>query len=90
MDEYTTRIDQIADSGTVDMGFHHTPLPESERNVADINKDWFVDLDDVVITALQWLQVPDVPSADIAPEPLDNFVDYQDFAVIQQNWQWPQ
>jgi hypothetical protein len=87
LDEYTTRTDQVTDAGVVDMGFHYVALSE---NVADLNKDWRVALDDVLILALQWLDVPGEPSADIAPDPLDNFVDYQDFGVIQQNWQWPQ
>jgi hypothetical protein len=84
MDEYTTRTDRVGDDGLVDMGYHYLGV-----NIADLNGDDNVDLDDVLIMALQWLDTPGIPSADIAPEPLDNFVDYQDFGVIQQNWQWP-
>ena len=53
---------------------------------ADIDSSGDVDMGDLIIMALQWLDVPGIPSADIAPEPLDNFVDYQDFAVVEQNW----
>ena len=87
MDEYTTRTDQVTDAVIVDMGYHYVPLLE---NVADINGDWYVNEVDLLLMALQWLDAPGIPSADLAPVPLDNFVDYQDFGVIQQNWQWPQ
>jgi hypothetical protein len=87
LDEYTTRTDQMADAGIVDMGYHYVPLFE---NVADINEDWYVNEVDLLLMALQWLETPGIPSADIAPDPLDNFVNGLDFAVIQQNWQWPQ
>ena len=84
MDKYTTRTDKVADDGLVDMGYHYLD------NIADLNDDGYVNLEDILLMALQWLDVPSEPSADIAPEPLDNFVDYQDFAVIGQNWQWPE
>lgn len=88
MGEYTTRTDQVVDEDIVDMGFHYTPLSE---NVADINQDWDVDEDDLLAVALQWLQPPAEPSVDIAPPPDgDNFVDYLDFVLIQQNWLWQQ
>jgi hypothetical protein len=54
---------------------------------ADIDASGYIDIGDLVIVALQWLRAPDIPSADIAPNPLDNFVDYQDFAVVEQRWQ---
>jgi hypothetical protein len=53
---------------------------------ADIDGDGEVGLPDVVIMVLQWLQAPGVPSADIAPEPLDNFVNGLDFAILEQHW----
>ena len=56
--------------------------PSTEISIADINTDWMVNLDDVLILALQWLNVPGEPSADIAPETPDNFVNGLDFAVI--------
>ena len=83
MNESTTRTDALWDIGIVDMGYHYP------RNIADIYYDGFVNLEDILLMALQWLDTPGIPSADLAPEPLDNFVDYQDFGVIQQNWQWP-
>jgi len=42
----------------------------------------------LLIIARHWLQSDSI--ADIAPAPNgDDFVDYLDFAVIHQNWQWP-
>ncbi|MHC4728404.1 MAG: right-handed parallel beta-helix repeat-containing protein [Planctomycetota bacterium] len=83
MDEYTTRMDNIIDTGMVDMGYHYPVLFE---NVADINGDWQVNEADLLIMALQWSQAPTEPSADIAPDSPDNFVNGLDFAVMQQNW----
>lgn len=80
MNKYTTRTDRRADHGIVDMGYHYL------ENNADFNIDGYIDLDDVVIMALQWLQAPGIPSADIAPDEPDNFVDYLDFAMVEQNW----
>jgi hypothetical protein len=81
MNELTTRTDNIADEGIVDMGYHY-PLP----NPADINADGKVNFADFAILASQWLQLPGVPSADIAPDIHDNFVDEKDLAVLAENW----
>jgi len=54
---------------------------------ADIDTSGYIDISDLVIVASQWLQAPGVPSADIAPDERDNFVDYLDFAVVEQRWQ---
>ena len=84
MDKYMTRTDKVADEGLVDMGYHY---PD---NIADLNDDGYVNSDDVLIMALQWLDTPGIPSADIAPAPNgDNFVDYLDFGMVQQSWRWP-
>jgi len=81
MDKSTTRTDGVWDVGVVDMGYHYP------RNIADLYYDGYVNLNDLLIMVLQWLQAPGVPSADIAPEVPDDFVDNLDFAVMQQNWQ---
>jgi hypothetical protein len=52
----------------------------------DLEPDGDVDIDDFVILASQWLQSPSVPSADIAPDPLDGMVDLKDFAVFAQHY----
>jgi hypothetical protein len=54
---------------------------------ADIDGDGEVSLPDAVIMALQWLQAPGIPSADIAPKVRDDFVDNLDFATLKQRWQ---
>jgi hypothetical protein len=53
---------------------------------ADITGDGKVDLDDLKILIEQWLQSPGIPSADIAPSPLDGIVNFLDFAVIAEHW----
>ena len=52
----------------------------------DITGEGVVDLEDLAILAVQWLQSPGTPSADIAPEPPDNIVNFLDFAVLAGNW----
>jgi hypothetical protein len=52
----------------------------------DITGDGKVDLDDLKILAEQWLQSPGTPSADIAPSPLDDIVNFLDFALMAENW----
>jgi len=41
---------------------------------------------DFAILTGQWLQEPASPSADIAPEVPDGFVDYRDLVVFFENW----
>jgi hypothetical protein len=54
---------------------------------ADIDDDDDVDLADYAFLAWQWQQAPGVPSADIAPPPDgDGFVDYEDLAVLADEW----
>jgi hypothetical protein len=53
---------------------------------ADINKSGIVEVGDLVILCQQWLQAPGDPSADIAPDPVDNFVDLRDFAALAEEW----
>ncbi|MHC4707715.1 MAG: LamG domain-containing protein, partial [Planctomycetota bacterium] len=56
------------------------------RPGGDITGDCFVDFRDVTALAGQWLDTPGSPSADIAPDPLDNFVDLYDLAVVVEDW----
>jgi len=52
---------------------------------ADITGDGDVDFEDFGVLASQWLDLPDIPSADIAL-PLNNFVDIFDLAIIAEFW----
>jgi hypothetical protein len=52
----------------------------------DITGDCFVDFRDVAVLASQWLDSPRSPSADIAPDPLDEFVDLLDLAALVDDW----
>jgi len=45
-----------------------------------------VDFLDFAILGSQWLQSPGIPSADIAPEPPDDFVDTLDLTVLATEW----
>lgn len=74
----TTRTDNIADTGIVDMGYHYPVI-----NVVDIDKDGDVDYGDISIMASQWSQTPSAPSADINSDGIVNFLD---FAALANNW----
>jgi len=52
----------------------------------DINEDGEVNLEDINTMANQWLQPPGTPSADIAPSPVDGFVNFLDFAILAKDW----
>lgn len=53
----------------------------------DLQPDGGVDISDLLIMANQWLDVPGVPSADIAPEPNgDNIINFRDFAELSFHW----
>jgi hypothetical protein len=80
MDIFTTRTDQVGDAGIVDMGYHFS------GNHPDLNNDGIVNLPDFAILALQWLDAPGVPSADIAPFGGDNIVDGLDLCVLADSW----
>jgi hypothetical protein len=56
------------------------------RPAADITADCFVNFADFGALANQWLMPPGIPSADIAPDPLDDFVDTWDLAVLADEW----
>lgn len=54
---------------------------------ADFNGDCCVNFRDFAYVALQWLQSPGEPSADIAPPPDgDGIVNMQDLAVLVEHW----
>jgi hypothetical protein len=52
----------------------------------DIDGDLDVDFGDYAVVANQWLQLPVVPSADIAPAGGDGIVDFRDLAVLADYW----
>ena len=80
MDILTTRTDRLGDTGVVDMGYHYA------INTADLNGDGKTNIIDIRILTLQWLQEPNVPPADIAPEGGDNIVNFQDFVFMAAHW----
>ncbi|MBI9019073.1 MAG: carboxypeptidase regulatory-like domain-containing protein [Phycisphaerae bacterium] len=53
---------------------------------SDINSNGVIDIFDLQIMINQWLDVPEYPSADIAPYPRDGQVDIIDFAKLSQYW----
>jgi hypothetical protein len=57
-----------------------------EYNTADINQQGLVDMEDFLILSSQWQGEPNEPSADIAPEPADNWVDLLDLITLSENW----
>jgi hypothetical protein len=63
-----------------------TITAEDNCGGADISGNGRVDLADFAIVESQWLGVPGTPSADIAPEPLDNLVNLTDLAVVAAYW----
>lgn len=54
--------------------------------LCDFDNNNEINFGDFAILAGQWWQTPDSPSADIAPEVPDGFVDYLDLAVFVENW----
>ncbi len=53
----------------------------------DVTGNDEVNFEDLAILAEQWLQIPGVPSADVAPWPGgDGIVNFRDFAVVAENW----
>ncbi len=54
--------------------------------LCDFDNNNEINFIDFAILAGQWLRVPGSPSADIAPEVPDNFVDFLDLEVFVENW----
>lgn len=50
----------------------------------DLAEDGFIDFDDIVVMATQWLELPGAPSADING---DGIVNFADFAILSEYWQ---
>lgn len=62
-------------------------LIRNQEKTTDINSDGQVNQADLIIMVDQWLQIPGVPSADIAPQSNPNgFVDIEDFALLAEDW----
>lgn len=60
---------------------------QNKCNGADIDNNGDVNYHDFAIIALQWLQPPGDPSADIAPKPVgDGMVDLKDLAILANHW----
>ena len=56
------------------------------RFPGDITNDRKVDAWDFTILAAQWLEPPGTPSADIAPDGGDGFVDFRDVGKLVDHW----
>jgi len=85
----TGRIDVIANpdsTGADEVGLLNNVASIIFFAPADFEPDGDVDINDLMVLAEQWLQTPGTPSADIAPEPRDNFVDLEDFALFAHYW----
>jgi len=55
--------------------------------MGDVNNDYCVEGEDLLILANQWLQAPGTPSADIAPLPAgDNIINLLDYSIIAEHW----
>ena len=54
--------------------------------LCDFDNNYEINFADFTILAGQWRQAPGSPSADIAPEVPDGFVDYLDLAVFVEKW----
>ncbi|AQQ09938.1 Lambda-carrageenase precursor [Sedimentisphaera cyanobacteriorum] len=61
-------------------------IKASQNSDADIYEDGFVDHTDLMMMVHQWLGPPMRPSADIAPENGDDFVNLLDFSVLAESW----
>ena len=55
-------------------------------SLCDFDNNNEINFADLTILASQWQQAPGSPSADIAPEVPDGFVDYLDLAVFVEKW----
>jgi hypothetical protein len=84
VDRFTTRTDQVGDTGIVDMVYHYI------EHIADFNNDGIVDAKDFSILAYQWQQQPGEPSADISPWTGDGLIDLLDLVLLVENWLWPE
>ena len=84
--EYYTEGDYYADYGHLYLEILHDETVCFNGD-ADFNHDCINNFKDFVILAGQWLQVPGIPSADIAPPPNGNgIVDSNDLAVLTESW----
>jgi hypothetical protein len=54
--------------------------------LGDINCSGIVNFEDLKLLIAQWLQPPDILSADIFPEPGDGIVNGFDFAILARDW----
>jgi len=79
----TTRTDHVTEESVIDMGYHYLNLG---HNNPDINADWHVNYIDYAVLASQWLDVPGILSADIAPYGGDGIVDTNDLGVLVDFW----
>jgi hypothetical protein len=89
VNEFVLGVDCLFWFGTIyydDIGLYSQACVAEFGPVADFTGDCIVDLKDLSILGSQWQQPPGNPSADIAPEPPDGFVDGRDLAALADSW----
>ena len=75
--------DQLEESSKLD---NVRTLTLKNTPPGDFVIDGIIDALDLEVLASQWLQEPGTPSADIAPWPTDEFVNFRDFALLTEQW----
>jgi len=95
---FDINVTDDAEDGTEIINFatvYFPSVPEATRTngvvsivtpFGDIDQDGDVDFGDYAVLANQWLQLPVVPSADIAPNSGDGIVDFRDLALLADHW----
>ncbi|MHC4154584.1 MAG: hypothetical protein ACYST6_06640, partial [Planctomycetota bacterium] len=69
-----------------DVRLYGTRCIAEHAPTADVTGDCVVDLEDFAVLASQWLGPPATPSADIAPNPPDGWVDGRDLGALAEQW----
>jgi thermitase len=81
---YTTRTDEIGDTGIVDMGYHYYYHPGF--GTGDLNGDAFVNFVDYAILSLNWQQLQDPCDSNGGDINRDGQVDIYDLAQLVKDW----
>jgi hypothetical protein len=84
--QHWTPLDFISSGYTSYAPVAVVPEPCMFDLAGDLNDDCRVDFIDLKVFSEQWLLPPGLPSADIWPSGGDNTVNFQDFAVMAENW----
>lgn len=74
------------DPAGIESGWSNVEYSLQCDTLCDFDNNNKINFADFTILADQWRQAPGSPSADIAPEVPDGFVDFLDLAVFIENW----